>query len=425
MNIFCDATTNTFLHGNFTYFVLLMAGLVVIFILVGFIIQQKKTREIMERELAHLASIEGKDVEYELIIQAMKLATWHIDLETMEIVFDNDYREEQGLFSPKPDTRMMQVYEIVHPDDREKIKTQIKDLIEGRTDLVNAQFRMMQTNDKYYWEEIYCTVAERDDEGKPAVIVGTSMCIEDRKKKERELINARKHAEESDRLKSAFISNISHEVRTPLNAIIGFTDIMPMVTDEQERANLMSIVKENNSKLLRIFEHMMNISKIEAKDENQNLNIEKFNLVALMEQCVAKCSNNNTNPNIDIEFISKETSMEVNTDRERVEYIVRHFVENAMKFTTQGSITAGLSVTSSNRLRLWVTDTGIGIDKEHHDLIFERFYKVDSFVQGAGLGLAVCRSFALSLGGDVDFESEPGKGSSFWLEIPNDVTKAN
>ena len=268
-------------------------------------------------------------------------------------------------------------------------------------------------------------MAERDDEGKPAVIVGTSMCIEDRKKKERELINARKHAEESDRLKSAFISNISHEVRTPLNAIIGFTDIMPMVTDEQERANLMSIVKENNSKLLRIFEDMMNISKIEAKDENQKLNIEKFNLVALMEQCVAKCSNNNTNPNIDIEFISKETSMEVNTDRERVEYIVRHFVENAMKFTTQGSITAGLSVTSSNRLRLWVTDTGIGIDKEHHDLIFERFYKVDSFVQGAGLGLAVCRSFALSLGGDVDFESEPGKGSSFWLEIPNDVTKAN
>lgn len=175
MNIFCDATTNTFLHGNFTYFVLLMAGLVVIFILVGFIIQQKKTREIMERELAHLASIEGKDVEYELIIQAMKLATWHIDLETMEIVFDNDYREEQGLFSPKPDTRMMQVYEIVHPDDRETIKTQIKDLIEGRIDLVNAQFRMMQTNDKYYWEEIYCTVAERDDEGKPAVIVGTSM----------------------------------------------------------------------------------------------------------------------------------------------------------------------------------------------------------------------------------------------------------
>ena len=104
MNIFCDATTNAFLHGNFTYFVLLMAGLVVIFILVGFIIQQKKTREIMERELAHLASIEGKDVEYELIIQAMKLATWHIDLETMEIVFDNDYREEQGLFSPKPGT---------------------------------------------------------------------------------------------------------------------------------------------------------------------------------------------------------------------------------------------------------------------------------------------------------------------------------
>ena len=251
------------------------------------------------------------------------------------------------------------------------------------------------------------------------------MCIEDRKKKERELINARKHAEESDRLKTAFIDNISHEVRTPLNAIIGFTDIMPMVTDEEERAKLMSIVKENNSKLLRIFEDMMNISKIEARDENQKIYVEKFDIVELMEECVAKRSNKNTNPNVFIEFVSRETRMEMNTDRERVEYIVGHFVENAMKFTHQGSITAGLTVTAGDRLRLWVTDTGTGIAKEHHDRIFERFYKVDSFVQGAGLGLAVCRSFALSLGGDVDFESEKGKGSAFWLEIPKDVTKTN
>ena len=425
MSIFCDIIPNEFHSGNFTYIVVLLIGLLAIFYLVYFLWQQRKDRERMERELAHLAAVEGQDVEYELIIQAMKLATWRIDLNTMEIIFDNDYREEQGLFTPKPGMRMMQVYEMIHPDDREKLKSAITDLANGKADMVSEQFRVMQANDKYYWEEIYCTVSERDDEGRPIEIVGTSMCIEDRKKKERELINARKHAEESDRLKTAFIDNISHEVRTPLNAIIGFTDILPMVTDEEERAKLMSIVKENNSKLLRIFEDMMNISKIEARDENQKINVEKFDIVELMEECVAKCSNKNTNQNVFIEFVSKETRMEVNTDRERVEYIVGHFVENAMKFTHQGSITAGLTATAGDRLRLWVTDTGIGISKEHHDRIFERFYKVDSFVQGAGLGLAVCRSFALSLGGDVDFESKKGKGSAFWLEIPKDVTKAN
>ena len=425
MSIFCDIIPNEFHSGNFTYIAVLLIGLLVLFSLVYFLWQQRKDRERMERELAHLAAVEGLDVEYELIIQAMKLATWRVDLNTMEIIFDNDYREEQGLFTPNPGMRMMQVYEMIHPDDREKVKSAITDLANGKADMVSEQFRMMQANDKYYWEETYCTVSERDDEGRPIEIVGTSMCIEDRKKKERELINARKHAEESDRLKTAFIDNISHEVRTPLNAIIGFTDIMPMVTDEEERAKLMSIVKENNSKLLRIFEDMMNISKIEARDENQKINVEKFDIIELMEECVAKRSNKNTNPNVFIEFVSRETRMEVNTDRERVEYIVGHFVENAMKFTHQGSITVGLTVTAGDRLRLWVTDTGTGIAKEHHDRIFERFYKVDSFVQGAGLGLAVCRSFAISLGGDVDFESEKGKGSAFWLEIPKDVTKTN
>ena len=137
MSIFCDIIPNEFHSDNSTYIVVLLIALLVLFSLVYFLWQQRKDRERMERELAHLAAVEGLDVEYELIIQAMKLATWRVDLNTMEIIFDNDYREEQGLFTPNPGMRMMQVYEMIHPDDRKKVKSAITDLANGKADMVN------------------------------------------------------------------------------------------------------------------------------------------------------------------------------------------------------------------------------------------------------------------------------------------------
>ena len=185
----------------------------------------------------------------------------------------------------------------------------------------------------------------------------------------------------------------------------------------------MRIIKENNAKLLQIFEDMMNISKVEAHDEKANLVKSNFDLVQLVQEKMARCSSQNTNADLTMEFASQEQKVELFTDKERVDYIVTHFLENAVKFTSQGNITAGISLMAGVNVRVWVSDTGKGISSQDQEKIFDRFFKVDYFIQGAGLGLAVCRSYALSLGGNVGVESQLGQGSTFWLEIPLETVK--
>ena len=235
-----------------------------------------------------------------------------------------------------------------------------------------------------------------DDNGKPLVIVGTSSCIDDVKRLEQELIDARVKAEESDRLKTSFIDNISHEVRTPLNAIVGFSDILPTITDPQERDGLISIIKENNQKLLNIFDDMM----------------------AMLRGVVDDYAKKNVNPMVDISCDVAEQTLNLHTDFGRLREIVANYMSNALKFTTQGHVSVNMEKRDNGHVRISVSDTGKGIPEEAHDRIFDRFFKLDEFVQGAGLGLSVCRSYAISLSGTVGVRSRVGEGSTFWVEIP-------
>lgn len=423
MNISATLLMVSYISDNYTYLAVLTVASVVATALAISAWIQRKEKKLLERELSHLMATKKQEVEYELVLQAMNLATWRNDLTRKVTTYDNDYRTHPRAYAPPPNTPLEALVTLLHPDDVEMVKREYALLISGKTNYFHAQYRVQDTAGKYYWEEGYGTVAERDDNGNPTVVVGTTMCIDKQKRLERDLVNAKKHAEESDRMKSAFINNISHEVRTPLNAIIGFTDILTSITDAEERSQLVSIVKENNAKLLHIFEDMMNMAKLEATDDTMNLNIEKFDAVALVEETVAKARTNNHNPLLAIDFLSDEQKMEVNSDKGRLEYIVNHLLENAQKFTKEGDITAGLTTTPDGNLRLWVSDTGIGIDEEHQEKIFQRFYKVDDFVQGAGLGLSVCNSYAMSLGGLIDVESVPGKGSTFSVIIPVDLSR--
>lgn len=423
MDILATLLVASDVKGNYTYLVVLAVASVVATALIILAWMQRSEKKLLEKELSHLLATKKQGVEYELVLQAMNLATWRINLIDKTTTYDNDYRIYPGAYAPPPNTPLDALLTLVHPNDMEKVKREYALLISEKTNYYHAQYRVQNNEGKYYWEEGFGTVAERDDDGNPTVIVGTSMCIDKQKRLERDLMTAKKHAEESDRMKSAFISNISHEVRTPLNAIIGFTDILPSITDEEERSQLMSIVKENNAKLLHIFEDMMNIAKLEASDDTINLNIEKFDAVAIVEEAVAKARTENANKLVTIDFLSDEQKLEVNTDKGRLEYIVNQLLDNAQKFTHEGDITAGLTITPDGNLRLWVSDTGIGIDEEHQEKIFQRFYKVDDFVQGAGLGLSVCNSYAMSLGGLIDVESIPGKGSTFSVIIPVDLSR--
>ena len=423
MKIVCDIFLYTFDTHGYTYFVVFTVAILLIAYLVVMLWLQNREKALLTRSLAHLASMKRHGVEYELVLQAMKLATWRIDLRDMTLTFENDYRSMPNLYTPVPGTPMNEVLKLLMPEDAEKMREVLKGVKVGKQDIYHLQFRIKEGNGDHYWSDIYGTISERDDDGKPITFIGTAKNIDKQKKQEKELLDARLKAEESERLKTAFIQNISHEVRTPLNAIVGFSEILPNITDPNEREELMRIIKENNAKLLQIFEDMMNISKVEAHDEKANLVKSNFDLVQLVQEKMARCSSQNTNADLTMEFASQEQKVELFTDKERVDYIVTHFLENAMKFTSQGNITAGISLMAGVNVRVWVSDTGKGISSQDQEKIFDRFFKVDYFIQGAGLGLAVCRSYALSLGGNVGVESQLGQGSTFWLEIPLETVK--
>ena len=380
------------------------------------LIWQRKAGRELSMELSHLEKMKKHNVEYELVLKAMRLCTWHIDVAARTITYDNDFRERNDCFMPEPGTSLDVLVEAMADADKKRIQKSLEEICEGDKDKYHEISQIRSSQDgSYYWTESYATVTTRDTEGKPLVIVGTSMCIDERKEMESALVIARNKAEESDRLKSAFIANMSHEIRTPLNAIIGFTSVLPDIDGDEERKELIGLIQENNQKLLRIIDDVMNISKIESGKEKLVMTSFELNdfIRSLMDGHVP-----NLQPGVSLSAMFNQSALNVTTDMDRLREILNHLLSNAVKFTSKGSVIIGYDAPHEGRVRLWVQDTGKGISPEHQERVFERFFKVDEYIPGAGLGLSICRTMAYSIGGDVGVESTLGEGSKFWVDLP-------
>ena len=392
--------------------------LIIIIVMIWLIFFQLHQKHQLKDELAELAKIQKHNVEYEFVIKAMRVSVWHIDAKTHAISYEQDFRDKSSNWNQAPDgTRYGEATQLVDPRDRDRIFTSMEAICSGKVNDYHEIYRVLTpyTSQPFYWEESYATVADRDVDGKPITIVGTSMRIDERKAMEDALILARNKAEESDRLKSAFIANMSHEIRTPLNAIVGFTSILPDVSDDTERKSLLDLVHENTQKLLRIIDDVVSISKVEAgKDE---LVMTAFDLNTVLSDLLARYVNDAA-PGVELTTAFADASQNITTDHSRMTEIMKHLLSNATKFTAQGSVVVGYDHPVSGRIRIWVKDTGKGIAEENKERIFERFFKVDEFIPGAGLGLSVCRTLVQSLGGEIGVESKLGEGSNFWVDIP-------
>lgn len=220
---------------------------------------------------------------------------------------------------------------------------------------------------------------------------------------------------EADKLKSAFLANMSHEIRTPLNAIVGFSEIIVENDQQEEHKEFIRIINENTDLLLRLISDILDFSKIESGVldyylENTDLKELCFKTyqihVIKMPQNVSLRYDRDSLPDITL-----------HTDARRVTQVISNLISNAAKFTNKGTITLSYKVLDKS-IRIEVEDTGIGIKPEFLDSIFERFYKMDSFTQGTGLGLTICKTIVEALHGNIGVESEPGKGSCFWFTLP-------
>ena len=389
---------------------------VVIAAIVLLFVQQRQSRQLQE-DLHQLSKIKRHTIEYELVLKTMKLSIWRMDVPTKAITYESDYRDAFDMAEIPPGTSFPALVDMIDPAYVDTMRKNMNDLVEGRVENYHMQYEVkIPHSDRTYWEESYATVDKRDLDGKPLTIVGTSQRIDKQKEFEQALIEARNHAEESDRLKSAFLANISHEVRTPLNAIVGFSEVLPMTQSDEEREQLLGLIRDNNAQLLRLFDDMIHMSKLEAG--GGTIRKSHFELRPLLEEIVQQYAGKVDESRVTMQVEQMDANLQVYTDRDRLGEIINQYVNNAVKFTSEGAITLGFEQ-REKVLRIWVKDTGKGIPEDRcDDHLFERFVKIDEFVPGTGLGLSICRSMALSLGGKVGVQSALGKGATFWVEIP-------
>ena len=244
--------------------------------------------------------------------------------------------------------------------------------------------------------------------------------IEKREKIEKQLIKAKKKAEESDQLKTAFLMNMSHEIRTPMNGIMGFTSLLqdPDLT-KKEKNEYLEIIRNSGKRMLNIINSLINISKIEAgQEEVEN---KKIDLEECMRELQMEFGSNVRSGDLDIVYEGEGKDSIIETDETKFMQVMTNLISNAVKFTPSGEIRFGYN-TNNDRVHFFVKDTGIGISEKEQNIIFEPFRQADqnlsSGYEGAGLGLSISSAYVELLGGKLSVDSTQGAGSKFHFSLP-------
>ena len=249
-------------------------------------------------------------------------------------------------------------------------------------------------------------------------------------------------AQQSGTLKATFLANMTHEIRTPLNAIVGFSDLLHMASTTEERTEFIHIIRHNCDLLLRLIDDLLETS--EMNERPQRIEAEDIDFAKFFDEVCQTVAQRVTEPGVEFIKDNPETTLPARTDKERIQQVITNFVTNAVKYTHQGHIKVGYRLTTPNTqppspitqhpspttqgegLYIYCEDTGAGIPKEQQASVFERFVKLNDYIQGTGLGLSICKAIAERCGGDIGVISEGiGKGSTFWLWIPRFLTLDN
>ena len=231
------------------------------------------------------------------------------------------------------------------------------------------------------------------------------------------LREAKDRAEESSRLKSAFLANMSHEIRTPLNAIVGFSDVLSAGgASEEEQRGYFEIIRTNSDLLLRLINDILDVSRLEA--DRVILSLESCNVVQICQQVVASVAQARRSTNQFL-FECEREVVEMRTDVQRLQQVVINLLSNADKFTKEGTITLKLELDTARNVAVFsVTDTGCGIPLDKQKRVFERFEKLNEYVQGTGLGLSICKLTVEKWGGEIWIDPAYTDGARFMFTHP-------
>ena len=351
---------------------------------------------------------------FELIGDYAKVGYAHFNILSKQGHAQKSWYKNIGEESGTPLSEIIGTYKSFHPDDRDLILQFFEEVQKGNADKLSHKIRVFRENGECTWTHVNLFVRKYAPQDKVIELISINYDITDLKQIEEMLVNERDRAEASDRLKSAFLANMSHEIRTPLNSIVGFSSLLASAENVVEKELYNSLISHNNELLLNLINDIIDLSKIEAGylELHQNW----FNLTELLDECVAEYARLLPS-GVELLTSYPEHDALVELDKLRIKQILNNFLSNALKNTIRGYVEVFYEI-DKHCVRIGVKDTGRGIPQNMLEKIFERFEKVDSFAQGVGLGLSICKSIVDKMNGRIQVYSQLGLGTTFIAELP-------
>lgn len=357
---------------------------------------------------------------FDMALDESSIYPWQFDMKANCFIFPQGFLTRLGYDESVTTITREEMDRSIHPDDLQEVSPQFDKALTGENKSPRLNFRQRNANGEYEWWEYRSSAIGGLTQDSLYSILGVCQSIQRYKTVEQEMREARDKALQADKLKSAFLANMSHEIRTPLNAIVGFSDLLSDTSNftEEEIAQFIGTINKNCGLLLALINDILDLSRIESG--TMEFVFAEHNLPLLLKT-VHDSQRLNMPSGVELVLRMPESEKKyLKTDSVRLQQVVNNLINNAAKFTTSGSITFGYEEDEQpGYTRIFVEDTGVGISEEGLRHIFERFYKVDNFTQGAGLGLSICQTIVERLKGTISVTSEIGKGTRFTVRLPN------
>ena len=351
---------------------------------------------------------------FELVGDYAKVGYAHFNILSGHGYAQKSWYRNVGEADEAPLSDIFGTYRHFHPDDRTLLIRFLDDARKGLTTKLSKEMRVLREDGTYTWTHVNLLVKKYAPQDRIIEIISINYDITELKRTEEMLVKARDKAEASDRLKSAFLANMSHEIRTPLNAIVGFSSLLTSTENAAEKELYNSLIGHNNKLLLNLINDVIDLSKIESG--YLELRPDWVNLTELLDESVAEYVHQVPSG---VELLTNYPAHDslVELDKLRIKQILSNFLSNALKNTTTGHVEVFYEVDHQS-VRIGVKDTGRGIPQNMLEKIFERFEKLDSFAQGAGLGLPICKLIVEKMNGRILVDSQLGIGTTFIIELP-------
>ncbi|MCA4464425.1 PAS domain-containing sensor histidine kinase [Bacteroides xylanisolvens] len=351
---------------------------------------------------------------FELVGDYAKVGYAHFNILSGHGYAQKSWYRNVGEADETPLSDIFGTYRHFHPDDRALLIRFLDDARKELTTQLSKEMRVLREDGTYTWTHVNLLVKKYAPQDRIIEIISINYDITELKRTEEMLVKARDKAEASDRLKSAFLANMSHEIRTPLNAIVGFSSLLTSTENAAEKELYNSLIGHNNKLLLNLINDVIDLSKIESG--YLELRPDWVNLTELLDESVAEYAHQVPSG---VELLTNYPAHDslVELDKLRIKQILSNFLSNALKNTTTGHVEVFYEVDHQS-VRIGVKDTGRGIPQNMLEKIFERFEKLDSFAQGAGLGLPICKLIVEKMNGRILVDSQLGIGTTFIIELP-------